>query len=363
MESKNSRPNKLEHNIQKFYEDIINQKKSSFGREEIDGHKLNIVKQLISYTKIKPSENFIQDKYNECIDKSDIKGLEGLIKITGIQPKPSKKIIQKEYKWNLSITSKNFERLFKLTSIKPILPQRLIQEKYERYLENNELNELKKVIKITGVKPTEKSVQRVYESNIRTGWIWKFYEIYNFAGIKPTVSEDIVQKGYKSAVFYFDRFDKLKESIDILEIKPKFSVNSIQEKYGEYIKKGHLDNLDNLMKITNIPLDNFNRGEIHGKYHQYLDENRLDNIRKLHSLTGIKPELIEREVHSKYDLYAIDNKFENIPRLKKISGIEPFFSKKSLQEKYDKYLKEKLRKQFTGNPVYIEQITENKKDI
>lgn len=204
----------------------------------------------------------IQEKFKTYFRRGEITELEKLSEYTGIKPKISEDEVQDEY--NNYVRGGNpyclydLERLREYTKIEPKLSKDAIEEGYKGLVGQGRIDQLAKLIKFTGIGPSEEIIQAGYRTYLSgysemTGTgidlgIKHTKELLELTQIKP--SEDTVQSAY-NYIFNEKLLGLIKDLEKITGVKPKI-LDEIQELYKTYAKNGKFYSMQHGINSTEI---------------------------------------------------------------------------------------------------------------
>jgi len=269
------------------------------------------------------SEDEIQKIYLCHLKEGTLWGIEGVAKITGIQPRLEEKVVQKAYLkvfqgsngvQNVSIF-KGFSKikpkipkekiqekylelilgncfyldelksLKKLTQIKPEISNEIIQNKYKTHLERMEWNKARDLKEFLNVEFSENIVSNLYSSLIKEGKYGSMSRFMMATGISP--SEKLIQNKYLSLI------DNGKENLsEAITLKREFKVNpniddaKVQEIYSGFSEDFYLMRVNDLKTLTGISPNNAN---VQKWYQLLIEKDNFDDVSRLQQLTGIEP--------------------------------------------------------------------------
>jgi hypothetical protein len=127
---------------------------------------LNDIDKIKEFTGIEPDLEFkgmvgaIQEGYLACFEIGDIDNITELEEFTGIEPiidDEAKKAIQKGYSELMSeiYFVDEVRGLWDYTGVKPIINEDHIQSKYFKFFEWGQIEDVKKIVELFGIKPAE----------------------------------------------------------------------------------------------------------------------------------------------------------------------------------------------------------------
>ena len=113
------------------------------------------------------------------------------------------------------------------------------------------LEDILKVAESLGFNREEvgRKIQKKYATCIRKGNLDELRSLQKITGIKPGLPKDLVQKKY-AAYIRKRQLSYLSCLQDLTGIKP--SKDIVQKGYADYVKKGQLNDFSNLQEITRI---------------------------------------------------------------------------------------------------------------
>lgn len=203
-----------------------------------------------------PSEEVIQQGYEEYLEFVQVERMANLYEITEIKPKLSEDLIQEAYK---EILKKNHHlgkafTLEELVGVHINLPDESIQETYNNYALVGNYPQIELLMDLTKIKPkvNEETVQKGYNAAARKGIPGSILKLQEIFGIKSDFDEKDVQAGYVGLMQDM-MFNDIAWLIELTGIKP--SDDKIQWAYGKYFKACSPNSCKKLQYATQIPPD------------------------------------------------------------------------------------------------------------
>jgi len=230
------------------------------------------------------------------------------------------------------------KELSDLTGIKP--SEELVQSTYLKLLNNQWSSKFRNfglLREATKIKPNEKveeSIHNMYEEDLNASEILKIKENTGVAPSKEIIEDKLWRWiDFKSGSMY----GKSSIMADYLKLTESFDISEeiVQKKYEEIIKTRFPMRIGLLKKITGIKPE-LEEDVVQQKYRELLvnDSVKIYKFEWLLETTGIKPRLDREEVQEIYS--NLDPVF--LLRLNKTLEIKPNLKKEVLQEKYDQSL-------------------------
>ena len=264
----------------------------------------------------------LQGKYRKSVQIGDIKTIEKLIKMTGVEPVLSDEDIQEGYKncLNEALTGNKYyadkgvsdcRRLESISGIpiKESTIQEITRRFFERSLIPGSYGKFRHILESIGFFQNfpEDKVHEEYSKLFRAGFIDWIIDLKRFTGISPRIKEQEVQEGYN------------------LLFKEDIGQNGIHINPRSLIHQ--------LMLFTNIrPSESI----VQSYYVEKIRKDKIDDISKIAEITGIKPSLPQEEVINAYEATLRDNDFDKLKRIRDVTGI--CYPQENIQRKYQEYI-------------------------
>ncbi len=272
-------------------------------------------------TGIDPSGEVVQNSYEKVLQEGylpNLRKLGSFIKDTGIEMDASLEcLVQKRYKSLILPDSDTYQILREATGIEPSEDVvQVVQERYKEMLEYGYLPNLSKLdalIKATGVgieALLEDDVQKAYNRYVKGYCLYCYKMLKELSGMKPELSEDVVQEGFKICVDErgFELWNLLENDTGL---GPSENViQYVQERYKKYL--GGKDNsigdivrslcdLKTTREATKIELSEDAVRLVGRRYEECAENGYLKRIFSLEEATGIEPS--ERVVQEAYKIW------------------------------------------------------------
>lgn len=172
-----------------------------------------------------------------------------------------------------------------------------IQKRYELYLRDWDIDSIKRLQEVTGIKPQEDIVQKTYLSHLWS--VNSLEELEEVTGIKPKIPEKRVQEKYTHMLNYNNwDADDLKVLQKLTGAIPKIPEKKVQERYAYMIGvQGGVDEMKEVWEITGIkPYES----TIQKRYAKLAERGQGVNLKELYEATEIKPKLTKKAVQEGY---------------------------------------------------------------
>ena len=207
------------------------QKKYAVYLEEENFVKL---RELYDATGIKPSDDIVQKKYVAYIKEGRVDDSITFHSITRLKPNLSEDVVQEAYAACAREGRLPLLRDFQeLTGIKPNLSDDVLKKEYASYIEKA-YEPLKQKKSSSCKEPrfspfflqdwSEEGVQKKYVECVRERDIEQLIYLYEETGIKPNLSEDVVQEAYAACVKEGGWLPSLRDFQELTGIKPSKDV-------------------------------------------------------------------------------------------------------------------------------------------
>ena len=271
-------------------------------------------------TGIEPSGEVVQNSYEKTLQEGyrpDLRNVGSFINATGIEMDASLEgLVQKRYKSLILPDSDTYQILREATGIEPsedvvlVVQKRYKEMLQEGYLPN--LRNLDALIKATGVgikALLEDDVQEAYNRYVKGDCRYCYTMLKELSGMKPELSEDVVQEGFKICVDegVFKLWNLL---IKDTGLGPSEDViQHVQEKYEKYLRGKDksigdmvrsLCDLKTMREATKIELSQDVVRLVGRRYEECAEKGYLTRIFSLEEATGIEPS--ERVVQEAYKI-------------------------------------------------------------
>ncbi len=290
---------------------------------------------------------FIQLMLRYCADTDDIDGMATLKNISGISPEFS--IVDSTSQ--RYIAERNLNLLEKLSKISEedhfyISPSKVLSSLGRR--NNHYISFTPSSIQKMKEKEN-RDLQREYERSLRLGNIDHLRFLYTTTKIKPDLSEETVQKAYRSLVNKkgIDAISLISQLTPFTIIKPKFNKEQSRKLYSECIKSIaqslHLSDVTiPLIKSLSMYVDEIPRLSSNLIQKAYTNLRSNSHVEMLYEATGIPPtENTMFQIYTKLGARPIVNleheKWDSemeIPLLEKFTGIPRKFDEAAVQREY-----------------------------
>lgn len=351
LESMRINPGVFSKKIQKLYAKYVRE-----GRTD----SINEVEKITGIA-AKIPEWVVQRRYIKDAEKGKTDSIKRLQEKTGIKPKLSKQTSLKAYAAFCTshgiINADELKKLQTLTRIK--LPEQFVQQGYLSYIERGEFHNWNDLEKATGIKPriSEKIIQDAYLRYLKGGYIGRITELYELT------RKSLQRKTIKKALFKNRKHVNYKTLYKLLEedgLSITLTKDCFELIYSALLKKGNTECFADTIEETGvIPSEKL----VQRAYALCLKN--PEEIEKLQKLTGIKPykaqtqtisidylldtynapleelkklgidcKILKKPIQILYNTYLRKKDLSRIKRLHEMSGLKPNFKKKRIQDMY-----------------------------
>lgn len=347
---------KMEYNkekIQEKYESLLS--KIGLGQSAIKKTEA-----LIGLTGIQPSKEVLKRTYikslERCLSECTKDELKEFADKYQILSSVSKDEIQKIYLGHLKEgTLWGIEGVAKITGIQPILEENTVQEAYLKVFQDyngvQNVSIFKRFSKIEPKIPKEKIQEKYLELILGDDFYLEEFEILKkLTQVEPEISEEVIQNKYKTTLEeeYWTGALDLKEFLNV-----EFSKDIVSTLYSHWIQEGKYGSMHKLKKTTGISpneeliqnkylslidnkkdllgaiilkrefevVPNINNVKIQEIYSNFSGRFYLQDVEKLKGLTGISPN--NANVQKGYQILIKMDNFDDINKLQQLTGIEP----------------------------------------
>jgi len=218
-----------------------------------------------------------------------------------------------------------------------------LQEIYKNYLKNRDLESLEKLIKITGIPPSEESIQEAGENYVIEGWLYDLNKLEEITGKKVNLSETVIQEAYQNYVRKkeFPRIKWLQDKTGIKPNLPKKVILDTCENLIKDIKEGKFEPDELERFLASLKLKEEDTKEIYNAvqkiYKELLNEGLLEELERLEE--KLKTKVSEEILLEAYEKYMKEGLVDELEWLIK-RGIKKSVPKEAIQEICKNFLKE-----------------------